>query len=224
MSHVPFLEKARPYAGLGYFISETAKMEFALDRFIFTVNNIDPALASEISKSAPVKIEGKVEFTLRAFGELASLKSEPLFSDGSLDLNALTYSMLEIYEVRNALAHGAVDLLEAGDGHVRYSATRYERTGRGQFEEQRFLVGTYFLAELHHRSVVNRRFFDRLARKLEDNDGWEKNYQIDKESRAGHIRMLEFNEIFNLPPSKYIGDSEVEIVFRLPVKGEGARE
>lgn len=214
MVHSRFVENSQPFAFLGYFLSETARLEVALDEFMFALNETDPDLVHSIAKSAPIKIENKLDFYVEALLRFGPLRCEPIFSDGELEVNSLLYSILEIYEVRNALAHGAVDIIETSSDYVKYSAWKYARAGKNRFAKQRFSIGSGLLEELWYRGRGYRRYFERLTLLIRNGENWEKLYQDDKAIRDGRARMNELGSVLGFEVPDFSDIEELKLVFR----------
>lgn len=133
----------RVYACIGKYVGSIANLEFDLDDFIFTYAAHFPKFSFSISKNPPIKLEEKAAFFAYAHVLNPKLREcgDP---DGMLDLKYLYYGLIEIFDVRNKIIHGAINLQETRDDFFKVRIQKYRRLSKGRYEiEEMIYTSTY---------------------------------------------------------------------------------
>lgn len=194
-----FHDKTNAYGALGLFIAETSALEFALDTFMFKFHELYKDAAVTFSKNAPQKIGDKLEFYVSCLINFPILRRIP-FWDIELNINAICYRVEEIFDIRNHLAHGAIDLTEISGGASIYTAVKYTRRKSGSYGVDRYTIGSGFLESVWNDCKSTRKYFQNLSHALDDPDFLERNCRLQKEIVCNRVHYRELMELLGASP------------------------
>jgi len=193
-----FRERSLPYAAVGYFVSEVSRVELSMDSFALELHRLYPDIARKITTKFPRQIEDKRSFWIDALLSVQILRLVPFLPDGSLRLNGMYYSLIELFEARNNVAHGATDLTNSGADKVIYTATKaVQREGTKSWGPVSYRYSSFFIEELVQTAGVFRRYFQNLTECLKGSFSWESHYQEEKSQRENRRILREFG--VNIP-------------------------
>lgn len=119
------LRNRKEYGIVGYFVCEIAKLEYEIDRFIFTLSETYPKFAWGLSRKIPFKTSDKIEFVVSSYICLPRLR-EVGDINNELNLNVLAYGLEEIFEFRNILVHGRMGLIESNGDFYVFEVSKYK--------------------------------------------------------------------------------------------------
>ncbi|WP_149775824.1 hypothetical protein [Ruegeria intermedia] len=191
-----FLECAKDYSPIGYFISEVSAFELEMDKFIFEFarrnNELARKLTSRFPKKATLvgeeperettkkkKTKTKVEFVVEACWTTPRLRTVPMFRDGFLCFNFFCYAAEEIFDVRNHVAHGSIDAIILEGTRSGFWASKLKTDGKtASVQRYRYTVG--LLAELTGNASALRKYCFRLRDVLVGKSSAEQVYQDEK--------------------------------------------
>jgi hypothetical protein len=191
-----YLAASAEYGPIGKAVMELSNLEFAHDQFVVSVNEKDSAFAARIAKDFPRQFRDKTDFLLVVLQEWRQLREIPIFSDGTLNLQWLQYQLDELYDVRAALAHGSLSLVERGDGWARWRLDRWVMIKeRGTWTVASTTVGSGFLANVVATARALRRYLLNLVGAIEGTFKWEDAYKADIEIRANRESLRELVDL-----------------------------
>jgi len=180
-------------------------LEFVHDHFIAAVNEKEPGFAAEKSKAFPRHFKEKTDFLVGVLLDWPELRMIPIFSDGTLNLQWLQYQLDELYDVRSALAHGSISVVEKGDGWTRWRLERWVKGEKpGTWTVASATVGSGFLAHVVATSRGIRHYLIKLEMAVEGNFTWEKAYKSDCEIRASRETVRELVELGVIASPKWL--------------------
>ncbi len=159
-------------------IVAVSRLEFAFDDFLFEFAKRHEKVARDLARTYPFKIRERVDLLIAALIKVRELRTQPIFTDGFMELNWLGYALDELFEERNAIAHGASFFREIRNERIVVHFHRYVRTSRNTYEQTKYIISNVGLAHLTDRAHALRRYLESLHRFLTSGQGWEENYKI----------------------------------------------
>lgn len=196
---------------MGCYINAVSILEYEIDQFLFSVTEFDKHLAKSLTKKFPSTTEKKVEFICQAFERRVLLRNWPIYCDGFLCMNHFYFGCLELFEVRNILAHGATDVVRRSGVDVYYESTKLARDvqNKSQFFFTRHRVPSPLLEILFVRAKAFSRYVAHLRSTLTKNATWEIWYKNDKILRSNRTMLRDMG--FNIPTCLDDGDLEITL-------------
>ena len=174
-----FFERSKNYGPVGYFISEVSDYELSMDKFIYEFARRENSLARRLTKRFPLPSMEKVRFVLNACFGVPILRSVPIFLDGWLSYSYFWYASEELFDVRNHVAHGAIDTIALDGGGTTFIASKLKTDGKtASIQRYRFTGG--LLDKLADNASTLRRYCNSLRDTLIGESCWESRYQDDK--------------------------------------------
>lgn len=177
------------FAPIGELVVAVSRLEYALDDFLFRFSSRHKDTAESLTKTYPFKIKERIDLVISVLICEPGLRTQPIFSDGFLDLNWLAFALEELFNERNHIAHGASFFHEVDADRTVYHFYRYTRVSKNAYERVQYSISNYGLEHLSKRAHVLRRYFDRLSDYMEGGEGWEQHYKAQAES-SDNWRML----------------------------------
>ncbi|MGR3269418.1 hypothetical protein [Thalassococcus profundi] len=218
-----FQEKAESYASIGLYLAEVSNLDFEIDQFIAEVARKHPELSRSRSKRFPKKWRHKIAFCVEIIEVIPDLRRIPIYSDGYLSMDYLSYAVDEIFYVRNLVAHGSIDVVRNHLGVKSWTASKAtfvrDADNAECYSVSRYRFSEHYLEELFHRSVALRKYFFALRRFLEAGENWESRYQEDKQIRENRKFIIEILG-GNAPDWLFVeGDLTARMTFQEKVSG-----
>jgi len=124
-------EKSK-YAIIGYYVTEMARLEFELDRFMFHINKNFPKISKRISNFKPMKISEISSFVVYSFVMIPKLREIGDLDQG-LSLNRIYYGLQQLFNERNHIIHGKATLTEDNNGHISFQSKKYTKENRKNY-------------------------------------------------------------------------------------------
>lgn len=196
-----YLDEATAFSAMGKYINDVSRLEYSIDEFVWSIAECRSVVVKALGKRYPTRVEQKLDFYQSVMVRSADLWSEPLYDDGSLPVTGLCLGVKEAFEIRNFLAHGAIDLTQEGDGWVKYTASKIRLETLPHKSTDRYTIGAGFLIGLASNVHAYRNYFDRLTRKVKGAGDFETHYKQqcrlhDNRNALSHLFDMPINNIF----------------------------
>ena len=181
----PFTEQAKEFASIGFFISEVSRYELELDQLLIWLGKTEPEIAKMISTEYPKQAMKKVIFVVELLLICRRLRMIPMTEDGYWSLSYFFYASEQVFDVRNHLAHGAIDITINELGRRSWVASkanvRREKAERATYAGiVRYKFSEWLLECLWHDTRVLRKYVSNVTRFMKTGEGWEQYYQQEK--------------------------------------------
>lgn len=212
-----FHEDHSEYAGIGLAIVWVSWLEKSIQDFLFSCLRFDRTRtllavkrALEVRENKILKKDPKLpspkyypDVVVQILLFFPKLRKEPFWDDGTLNLNAIALMIEQAFDMRNHLAHGAVEVTEKDGNTTRYTATKLQlKVGtKRTYGSERYRFSDVVLSRLCDDARVLTRYLNRLEEVLEEKRAWEQVYTMEKQIIENRKFMAELIRSGKIQPS-----------------------